>query len=566
VASVDDLAFETALRRQVPDANATMKPRMDGPSHQQRRVPAADWLQPPVEEVGLRRYIETLRERIWIVVAAMVITTGIAIAYVVTTSKVYKAEADILVTPIDSTGTPLIGLPGLIPPSSDPTRDVETASRLVTNVEVASRVKNTLNLSGSPRELLGKVDAAPVATSNIVAVTAEAGSPAEARDVANAFAAQAVAEQTAQLHDAIDKTLPGLQTRLRQGIGDPTAIRASIASLETLRSGADPSLSVAIKADTPSSPSSPKPKLSIAGGLLAGLILGIGAAFAFQGLDPRLRREEQLRRLYRLPILARIPREPRSRSRRPLGPMELSPATSEAYRTLRGTLAVSRRVSGAPSHAILVTGSSPSEGKTTTAINLSSSLATAGHNVILIEADLRRPGIGPALDLQSQYGVASVLVESVALQDALVTTPTFGSNLGILLADYEGGWISDLFALPAARELVADARRMADFVIIDSPPLTDVIDALPLVDYVDDVVLVAGVGKTHLRKLGQLGELLAEYGVRPAGFAVVGTPKPGRSDYHYYAGRQPRPTPPPQDDGARRREGATEVERQTLER
>jgi capsular exopolysaccharide synthesis family protein len=502
------------------------------------------------------------------VVAAVAITTGIAVIYVLAASKVYEAEADLLVTPISSTDTPLIGLPGLIPPSSDPTRDVETASRFVTNTEVASRVKAKLNSPDSPQQLLGKVDAAPVATSNIVAVTAKAGSPADARDIANAFATEAVAEQTAQLHNAIDTTLPALEKRLQQGTGDPTAIRAAIAALDTLRAGPDPSLSVETKADTPSSPVSPRPKLSIAGGLLAGLVLGIGAAFASQGLDPRLRREEQLRRLYRLPILARIPREPRSRTQRPLGPLELSPATSEAYRTLRGTLAVSRRASGSESHAILVTGSSPSEGKTTTAVNLSSSLATAGHKVVLIEADLRRPGIGPALNLQSKYGVASVLVESVALQDALVTTPTFGSNLGVLLADYEGGWISDLFALPAARELIAEARRMADFVIIDSPPLTDVIDALPLVDYVDDVVLVAGVGKTHLRKLTQLGELLAEYGVRPAGFAVVGTPRPRRSDYHYYAGRQPRSTPAPESDEATRQRdgGGLAPERQPLER
>src|SRR5213078_4001677 len=126
-------------RTQVPDANATMGPLMDGPSPQQRRAPAADWLQPPVEEVGLRRYVQTLRERIWIVIAAVVITTAIAIAYVLTASKVYEAEADLLVTPISGTDTPLVGLPGLIPPSSDPTRDVETASRLVTNVEVAGR-------------------------------------------------------------------------------------------------------------------------------------------------------------------------------------------------------------------------------------------------------------------------------------------------------------------------------------------------------------------------------------------------------------------------------------------
>ena len=540
---------------------------MDGPSPQQRRAPAADWLQPPVEELGLTRYIQTLRERAWIVIAAVVITTGIALVYVVTANKVYKAEADMLVTPISTSDTSLVGLPGLIPSSSDPTRDVETASALITNTEVATRVKRALGSSESPRELLGKVEAAPVASSNIVAVTASEGSGTQARDLANAFATQAVANQAKKLHDAIDQRLPELEARLRQGVGDPVAIRAALASLETLRTASDPSLSVETKADVPSSPSSPRPALSIAGGLLAGLVLGIGGAFASQALDPRLRREEQLRRLYRLPILARIPREPRSRTHRGAWPARSShPRPRRPTGRCGGRWLYLARASGSGSHAILVTGSSPSEGKTTTAINLASSLATAGHNVILIEADLRRPGIGPALDLQAKYGVASVLVESVALKDALVTTPTFGANLGILLADYEGGWISDLFALPAARELIADARRMADFVIIDSPPLTDVIDALPLVDYVDDVVLVAGIGKTHLRKLAQLGELLAEQVVKPAGFAVVGTPRPKRSDYHYYEGRQPRATPPPPSERPNRREDRTAAERQPLER
>ena len=285
---------------------------MDGPSPQQRRAPAADWLQPPVEELGLTRYIQTLRERAWIVIAAVVITTGIALVYVVTANKVYKAEADMLVTPISTSDTSLVGLPGLIPSSSDPTRDVETASALITNTEVATRVKRALGSSESPRQLLGKVEAAPVASSNIVAVTASEGSGTQARDLANAFATQAVANQAKKLHDAIDQRLPALEARLRQGVGDPVAIRAALASLETLRTASDPSLSVETKADVPSSPSSPRPALSIAGGLLAGLVIGIGGAFASQALDQRLRREEQLRRLYRLPILARIPREPRS--------------------------------------------------------------------------------------------------------------------------------------------------------------------------------------------------------------------------------------------------------------
>ena len=171
----------------------------DGLSPQQRRAPAADWIQPPQEEAGLTRYIQTLRERIWIVVAAVVITTAIAVLYVATADKVYEAEADLLIAPVTSTDAVPYGLPGLIRESSDPTRDVETASRLVENVDVAERVKAELNSPLSPQKLLGKVTAEPVASSNIVAVTAEGGSPEEAAELANAFATEAVAELTDEL-------------------------------------------------------------------------------------------------------------------------------------------------------------------------------------------------------------------------------------------------------------------------------------------------------------------------------------------------------------------------------
>src|SRR3954469_25608447 len=130
------------------------------------------WLKPAVEETSLQRYVQTLRERKWLILAAVLLTTLAAGGYVATADKVYKAEADLLVTPVPGDDPTLTGL-GLIHDSSDPTRDVATAARLVTNPAVARLVKNELKDPRTPSELTKSVEVAPVAESNIVAITAE---------------------------------------------------------------------------------------------------------------------------------------------------------------------------------------------------------------------------------------------------------------------------------------------------------------------------------------------------------------------------------------------------------
>jgi receptor protein-tyrosine kinase len=483
----------------------------------------ADWLQPPEEEEGLRRYVGTIRERFWLIAITMLITTLAAVAYIVAAPKTYEASASLLVTPVSDSSPILTNLP-LIHSTADPTRDVETASLLVTNTNTAARAKTELHSSDTPSELLGKVKAEPVAQSNFVSVTASAHSPEDARDLANAFAKAAVDNQTNKLHTQIATELQTLSSTLTP---------ADASQLRTLAAAPTPDLRVETTAQLPTGPSSPKKKLSIAGGLIAGLVLGITGAFAAQTLDPRLRRESQLRRLYSLPILARVPEETRRR-RGPLSPRTMSPVGAEAYRTLRSTL-TSEHEDGKGA-TILVTGSSPGEGKSTTAINLAASLALTGKQVILIEADLRRPSLGAVFNVPASErgGVVSVLIEQKRLQGALVTTPTFGDNLKLLLADHEGGWIAELFSIPAAGKMLDEAKALADYVIIDSPPLNAVVDSMPLARQADDVLIVVRLGKSDLKKIEQLGELLAENGAAPVGFAVIGTPRPSRSGYQYY--------------------------------
>jgi tyrosine-protein kinase len=526
-------------------------------SEPQRRTgsPDADWLQAPTQEKGLASYVRTLRERLWLIVLAVVVTTGASILYVATATKTYEAEADILVTPVPPQSDLLTSL-GLISQSADPVREIETVARFIDTNEVAAEAQKSLSgipeAQGTPQDLLDHLSVQPVADSNIVAVTAKASTADDAAKMANAFVSAAIRYRTDQLHARVTTAARGVNAQLKQHPPDARSLEAQLSQLKRLQNSPDPTVQAATRAVPPSSPSSPKPVLSIVGGILVGLVLGIGGAFAYQALDPRLSREEQLRARFRLPILARVPRESRAQRNQPISPEGLSPGATEAYRALRASLGKGRADDGR-AQAVLVTSPSASEGKTTTAINLAASLTLAGRKVILIDGDLRKPEVGPSLGVDSRQGLVAVLLGEASLDQALVSAPDL-PNLKLLLAEQTAPWTSEIFSLPTTHPLVDEARSRADFVIIDSSPLSEVIDALPLAAAVDTVLVVVKLGRTRMGQLTELGELMAENGIKPAGFAVVSAPKAARSDYHQYAGRPkvirsedgkaPKPTAP----------------------
>jgi polysaccharide biosynthesis transport protein len=502
----------------------------DRPNDPPPRRTDAPWVVPGGEDQGLARYVAAVRQGIWIIVGALVACVAVAALYLAQADKVYEASADLLVTPVQDA---LVPVPGIIQASSDPTRDVETVSRLVTAPSVALRVKRRLDLPQTVSGVAAKVSVQPLASSNIVSITAKGATPAQAASIANAFGTQFVADRTERLHQTLDQAIKQLTPEVSANSGSQTATANSpveqLNYLRTLRRQNDPSVRLESRAEPPLSQSSPRPVLTLAAAIVGGLVIGLVGAFAVQLLDPRLRTEDQLRLRFRLPILARIPLEKHRRKRRPLLPSELSLGALDGYQALRAALTTSRRDS-LSGRIVLVTGPSPGDGKTTAAINLASTIAAAGKRVILIEADSRRPSIGKALEMRAEVGLASVITGRRYLVDALLPVGGNDSKLRVLLNSPDEAPAADVLSHLSVDTLLLQAQRLADWVIVDAPPLNHVAETVAIARAVDDVLIVVRLAKTNAQDLSELAELLDQQDIRPAGFVVLG----GHARQGYY--------------------------------
>ena len=521
----------------------------------------ASWVGPDREESDLRRHLMTLRHRGWLIAVTVVLALVVAVIYVETATPVYQASSSLLVTPVPSGGSIPTNLPGLLYQGPDPTRDIQTAATVVDSMTTARAVKRALKLSASPATILSKISVQPVSDSDVLAVTASADSAPGAARLANSFAAQTIALRTAQFRAAVDQQIASLKAQIAASPSTSSTSAGSsgtsptqeLTELQTLRSAPLPDMSISALATPPTGRTSPRATLSVAAALVVGLVLGILGVLALEAFDLTLRREDQLKSLFRLPILARVPREGEGRSwglrqsHEPRTPDSLSFPTLEAFRTLRAMALASRSPGDPVPRSLLVTSAAPGEGKTTTALNLAASIGASGSSVILIEGDLRKPAIGSTVGLMSPYDVTSVVTGEATLDRALVTTARY-PNVRFLLAEgmRSKGTTGDALFLPAATTMLGEAKELADFVIVDSPPLLAVIDALQLAREADLVLIVAQLGRTDLRRLAALGSLLAEAHIDPAGIALIGAALPGGTEVYGYQ------APPGGVDGAAR--------------
>ncbi len=306
---------------------------------------------------------------------------------------------------------------------------------------------------------------------------------------------------------------------------------AMVRDLETPGDGARPDARVVVeqRASIPDDPVVPKTGRNLATGLLLGLLLGIGLAVLRDLLDNTVKDREALEEITGAGIVGSIPLDKERRKHPAISFDNDNSGIAEAFRKVRTNLqflAVDN-----PPRVIVVTSSMPSEGKSTTAINIALALAEAEHNVVLVDGDMRRPMLHKYLDLVGPVGFSTVLSGGASLDEALQKTRFPG--LTVLTSGTVPPNPSELLGSQSARNLLSELRSQHDYVIVDSTPLLAVTDAAILAAAADGVLIIARFGQTKREQLVHAAENLASVGAPLLGAVFTMMPTRGTSSYSY---------------------------------
>jgi receptor protein-tyrosine kinase len=175
---------------------------------------------------------------------------------------------------------------------------------------------------------------------------------------------------------------------------------------------------------------------------------------------------------------------------------------SEQFRSLRTQLLQAGERQ--QMRAIVITSAGVGEGKTLTALNLAWFLAQAGVRALFIDSDLRQPCATEYLGIDAPIGLSDVLGGTVRTEEAIVRLDPAG--LYLLPGGKARDDVAELLSGPAYAGLLADVRRMFDYIIIDAPPLGVFTDANVLTDRADAALLVVRSGKTRYTLIDRLLE------------------------------------------------------------
>jgi capsular exopolysaccharide synthesis family protein len=202
---------------------------------------------------------------------------------------------------------------------------------------------------------------------------------------------------------------------------------------------------------------------------------------------------------------------------------------SEQYRTIRTNIQFSTVDNEI--RTLMVTSSGPGEGKSTTAANLATAFAQQGKQVLLVDADMRKPTAHYTFSLTNNYGLTTVLTKQSELRDSVIQIDT--SNLYVLTCGPIPPNPAELISSRAMNEFFESALNEFDMVVFDSPPVLVVTDAQLLANKCDGTVLVVSSGFTEKENALKAKERLTAAQGKLLG-VVLNNKKQDQSQQYYY--------------------------------
>ena len=514
--------------------------------------------------MDVRRQVAGLRSWLPLLIASAVLAGGLAYLASGLLPKVYEAKSTLLIGQSLSAVNPDFAQLQASQQLSN------TYVKLATTRQIMVAVIDKLGLKDTPQSLERRVQAATPINSTLLDITVTDPDADAAAAIANEIAAQVIKAspdlqgQEEQIRQFVAADLAATQTQIettqtevnrlaglptRTAAEDAqlnllesrlTSLRASYAGLLSFASNDASNLvslfdpAVALK-----DPVSPRPLVNTLLAAVLGLLLVMAIIVIATYFDDSVKTTEDVEEATGLPTLGAIPRMPGGRGRSEIYQLAtlLYPrsAAAEAYRTVRTNLEFASV--DEPIQSLLVTSAGPGEGKSVTAANLAIAFAQAGRKVLLIDADLRKPGVHALFNLGNDRGLTNLLRGDDTRWESVVQ-PTEQEGLRVLTTGVQPPNPAELLGSQRMKRVLEKLAAAHELLIIDSPPLLIVTDAAILSSVANGTVLVIDAKRTRRDSARNAREALTKSGATVLGALLNGLPPKDFPAYGGYYGTE----------------------------
>jgi polysaccharide biosynthesis transport protein len=438
-------------------------------------------------QLDLSGVLNAVRRRWWVILLTALAAGGGAYGLSQLQPDRFEADADLLFRQPEA------------PPKVDPTepaQDVVDAPERIaaTNLalasldSVAARVKREIDSPLSVNKLRDRVELAPQGQADLVTITATGDTAGEAATIANAFANEVVRVRRENAQVKIQRVIDAIESRLASASPEApstAALRNRSEQLKVEKQLETGDVEIAEEAIPPRERSSPQPiRNAVIGGVL-GLLVGFLLAVLLHRLAHKVESEDEVWDIVEAPVLARVPVEKKQGWEREL--------FTESFQFLRANIQL--RDPDREQRVLAVTSALPGNGKSTVTARLAEAIALSGATVVAVDCDLRRPSLHGQFGLAPPEGVSTAIVGGQDPLTLLADTATPG--LRLLAAGPQMSMPASVIAgLDGMRMLVERLRTAADYVVIDTSPVTIGADASTIASVADATLVVVDVAST----------------------------------------------------------------------